>query len=57
MQEAHNAGPGDDPDSTMQSRVSIQVTRPSLPPLAEFMPLLDNWRAAVKAVAGLDTSG
>ena len=23
----------------------------------EFMPLLDNWRAAVKAVAGLDTSG
>ena len=23
----------------------------------EFMPLLDNWRAAVKAVAGLDTHG
>ena len=53
MQEAHNAGPGDDPDSTMQSRVSIQVTRPSLPPLAEFMPLLEEiWESRILTNGG-----
>lgn len=53
MREAYDPGPEDGPTSTLRNPGPIHVTRPSLPPLSELVPLLEEiWDSRILSNGG-----